>query len=188
MDMKGGLISFPIQVSGRPLLSSAGYTEPPVPRATSCHERWCRVSLLGRQTDANSFHGACCLWLVAACQSWRPSMPGCSAVSGCCMMPAPCDFSGDPCSIAKRLNVWVACPAESQPSLHSCCFDHWSLISITPVSVACQLMNLKRRSVPLQVNNDGSIESLPNHEHFPDFPDARVLGKKVGTLPDILTT
>ena len=31
------------------------------------------MSRLGRHTDSSSFHGACCLWLAAACQSWRPS-------------------------------------------------------------------------------------------------------------------
>eukprot|EP00891_Asterochloris_glomerata_P005063 jgi/Astpho2/5063/fgenesh1_pm.00071_%23_10_t len=56
--------------------------------------------------------------------------------------------------------------------------------------VADEVVDMKGHlmSYPIQVNRDGSIESLPNHEHFPDFPDARVLGKKVGTLPDILTT
>ncbi|KAL3162479.1 hypothetical protein ABBQ32_010140 [Trebouxia sp. C0010 RCD-2024] len=41
---------------------------------------------------------------------------------------------------------------------------------------------------PIQVNQDGSIGSLKDHEFFPDFPAARVLGTKSGTLPDLLTT
>ena len=115
-------------------------------------------------------------------------LPGCSDVPGCCRMPSACGWSSGPCSTAERINVWVACPAELQPSLHSGCSNHCSLICAAPILGACQLMSLDCHSVLLQVNKDGSIESLPNHEHFPDFPDARVLGKKVGALPDILTT
>ena len=45
--------------------------------------------------------------------------------------------------------------------------------------LACMLM---------QVNQDGSIGSLPDWEHFPDFPAAKVLGTKSATLPDLLTS
>lgn len=41
---------------------------------------------------------------------------------------------------------------------------------------------------PIQVNQDGSIGSLPDWEHFPDFPAAKVLGTKSATLPDLLTS
>ena len=40
----------------------------------------------------------------------------------------------------------------------------------------------------MQVNQDGSIGPLPNYEHFPDFPAAKVLGTKSATLPDLLTS
>lgn len=40
----------------------------------------------------------------------------------------------------------------------------------------------------MQVNQDGSIGSLPDWEHFPDFPAAKVLGTKSATLPDLLTS
>lgn len=48
-----------------------------------------------------------------------------------------------------------------------------------------------RLSTPLgmmQVNQDSTIGPLQDHEFFPDFPAARVLGTKSGTLPDLLTT
>ena len=90
---------------------------------------------------------------------------------------------GDSCSTAKSLIVWVACPAELQPLLHSGCFSHFFYFCCTYLWCLSA-----HKPLLLQVNRDGSIESLPSHEHFPDFPDARVLGKKVGALPDILTT
>lgn len=40
----------------------------------------------------------------------------------------------------------------------------------------------------IQVNGDGSIGPLQDHENFPDFPSARVLGTKSATLPDLLTS
>ena len=42
----------------------------------------------------------------------------------------------------------------------------------------------------LQVNEDGSISALADHEHFPDFPAAKVLGAKSATITsvDLLTT
>lgn len=42
----------------------------------------------------------------------------------------------------------------------------------------------------LQVSEDGSIGPLADHEHFPDFPAARVLGGKSATITsiDLLTT
>ena len=40
----------------------------------------------------------------------------------------------------------------------------------------------------MQVNQDGSIGPLPDWEHFPDFPAAKVLGTKSATLPDLLTS
>jgi len=38
-----------------------------------------------------------------------------------------------------------------------------------------------------QVNRDGSLESIPGCENFPDT-HAAVLGKEIGSIPDILTT
>ena len=40
----------------------------------------------------------------------------------------------------------------------------------------------------MQVNQDGGIGPLPDWEHFPDFPAAKVLGTKSATLPDLLTS
>jgi hypothetical protein len=39
----------------------------------------------------------------------------------------------------------------------------------------------------LQVNRDGSVESIPGCENFPDT-HASVLGKEIGSMPDTLTT
>ncbi|KAL3153372.1 hypothetical protein ABBQ38_011712 [Trebouxia sp. C0009 RCD-2024] len=41
---------------------------------------------------------------------------------------------------------------------------------------------------PIKVHQDGSIGPLPDYDHFPDFPNAKVFGSKSTTLPDLLTS
>jgi len=40
---------------------------------------------------------------------------------------------------------------------------------------------------PFQVSRDGTMDSLPGCENFPDT-HAPVLGKEIGSMPDTLTT
>lgn len=40
---------------------------------------------------------------------------------------------------------------------------------------------------PLQIGADGSVESLPGYENFPDL-GGKIIGAHSTTLPDILTT
>ncbi|KAK9847182.1 hypothetical protein WJX84_008633, partial [Apatococcus fuscideae] len=50
--------------------------------------------------------------------------------------------------------------------------------------ISSHLMNY-----PVQVDPDGAVKPLPGHEVFPDFPPAaKVLGSKIGSMPDRLTT
>eukprot|EP00898_Chlorokybus_atmophyticus_P002194 jgi/Chlat1/2976/Chrsp2S00364 len=41
---------------------------------------------------------------------------------------------------------------------------------------------------PVTVGQDGSVEALPGCEDIPDWPGARILGQKSGTLPSLLTS
>ncbi|KAK9865095.1 hypothetical protein WJX84_006038 [Apatococcus fuscideae] len=50
--------------------------------------------------------------------------------------------------------------------------------------ISSHLMNY-----PILVEPDGAVKALPGHEVFPDFPAAaKVLGSKIGSMPDRLTT